>query len=63
MIKVGKTDASYNISTAGMNLFSGMIGDYSAVMGNTGGDNRVEFLTRLDLERLEIRASTIPPAA
>ena len=31
-----------------MNAFSGMIGDYGAIMGNTGGDNRVEFGTRLD---------------
>ena len=46
--KIGKTDAPYKTSTARMNPFSSMIGDYSAVMGNTGGDNRVEFLTRLD---------------
>jgi predicted porin len=31
-----------------MNPFSGMLGDYSVIMGNTGGDNRVEFGTRLD---------------
>src|ERR1700730_7911587 len=31
-----------------MNPFSGMLGDYAVVMGNTGGDNRVEFGTRLD---------------
>ena len=31
-----------------MNPFSGMIGDYAAIMGNTGGDNRVEFGTRLN---------------
>ncbi|HEY1392093.1 MAG TPA: porin, partial [Methylibium sp.] len=30
------------------NPFSGMLGDYAVVMGNTGGDNRVEFGTRLD---------------
>ncbi len=46
--KVGKTDAPYKTSTARMNPFSGMWGDYSVVMGNTGGDNRVEFGTRLD---------------
>ncbi|WP_231949364.1 porin [Herminiimonas arsenitoxidans] len=46
--KVGKTDAPYKSSTSRMNPFSGMIGDYSAIMGNTGGDNRVEFGTRLD---------------
>ena len=47
-LKVGKTDAPYKLVTSRMNPFSGMIGDYSVVMGNTGGDNRVEFATRLD---------------
>ena len=47
-IDIGKTDAPYKQSTARMNAFNGMIGDYAAVMGNTGGDNRVEFGTRLD---------------
>ncbi|RXZ38676.1 porin [Oxalobacteraceae bacterium CAVE-383] len=46
--KVGKTDAPYKTSTASMNPFSGMLGDYAVIMGNTGGDNRVEFGTRLD---------------
>ena len=46
--KIGKTDAPYKTSTARMNPFSGMIGDYSVIMGNTGGDNRVEFGTRVD---------------
>jgi predicted porin len=45
-LKIGKTDAPYKTSTARMNAFSGMPGDYSVVMGNTGGDNRVEFGTR-----------------
>ena len=47
-LKIGKTDAPYKLATARMNPFSGMIGDYQVVMGNTGGDNRVEFGTRLD---------------
>ncbi len=47
-VKIGKTDAPYKTSTAAMNPFSGMLGDYSVIMGNTGGDNRVEFGTRLD---------------
>ena len=47
-IKFGKTDAPYKNSTMRMNPFYGMIGDYQAIMGNTGGDNRVEFGTRLD---------------
>jgi predicted porin len=45
--KVGKTDAPYKTSTARMNPFLAMPGDYAVVMGNTGGDNRVEFGTRL----------------
>jgi predicted porin len=47
-LKIGKTDAPYKTSTARMNPFSGTFGDYSIIMGNTGGDNRVEFGTRLD---------------
>jgi predicted porin len=46
-IKVGKTDAPYKNSTAAFNPFSGMWGDYAVVMGNSGGDNRVEFGTRV----------------
>jgi hypothetical protein len=47
-VKIGKTDAPYKTSTGAMNPFSGMWGDYSVIMGNSGGDNRVEFGTRLD---------------
>jgi predicted porin/uncharacterized coiled-coil protein SlyX len=47
-IKLGKTWSPYRISTDIMNPFSGMIGDYQVIIGNTGGDNRVEFGTRLD---------------
>jgi predicted porin len=47
-IKIGKTDAPYKNSTARMNPFAGMIGDYQVITGNTGGDNRVEFGARLD---------------
>jgi predicted porin len=47
-IKIGKTDAPYKTSTAAFNPFSGEWGDYGVIMGNTGGDNRVEFGTRLD---------------
>jgi predicted porin/outer membrane murein-binding lipoprotein Lpp len=46
-IKIGKTDAPYKNSTADFNPFSGMWGDYAVIMGNTGGDNRVEFGTRI----------------
>jgi len=48
-LKFGKTHTPYrNATNPRMNPFSGMIGDYSVVMGNTGGDNRVEFGTRLE---------------
>jgi predicted porin len=47
-VKFGKTDAPYKNSTARMDPFNAMIGTYSVIMGNTGGDNRVEFGTRLD---------------
>lgn len=47
-IKFGKTDAPYKQSTLRLNPFYGMVGDNQAIMGNTGGDNRVEFGTRLD---------------
>jgi predicted porin len=42
-VKIGKEDTPYKSATAAFNPFSGMWGDYSVVMGNTGGDNRVEF--------------------
>ena len=44
----GKTDPPYKQSTARMNPFNGMEGDYGVIMANTGGDNRVEFGYRLD---------------
>lgn len=47
-LKVGKTDAPMKLSTARLNPFVGTVGDYAAVIGNTGGDNRTEFGTRLD---------------
>jgi predicted porin len=47
-LKIGTTYSPYKKSTDRMNPFSGMLGDYAVVMGNSGGDNRVEFGTRLD---------------
>jgi predicted porin len=47
-VKIGKGDAPYKRSTARLNPFSGTVGDNGAIMGNTGGDNRVEFGTRFD---------------
>jgi predicted porin len=46
--KFGTTYSPYKKATDRMNPFSGMLGDYSVIMGNSGGDNRVEFGTRLD---------------
>ena len=46
-VKVGKTDAPYKLSTGRMDPFSATVGDYNSIMGNTGGDNRAEFDTRL----------------
>ncbi len=47
-LKLGTTYSPYKKSTDRMNPFSGMLGDYGAIMGNSGGDNRVEFGSRLD---------------
>jgi len=47
-LKFGTSYSPYKKSTDRMNPFSGMLGDYSVVMGNSGGDNRVEFGTRID---------------
>ena len=47
-IKIGKTNAPYETSTGGFNPFAGELGDMHVIMGNTGGDNRVEFGSRLD---------------
>jgi predicted porin len=45
-VMLGKSETPYKLSTDRLNPFSGMIGDYRVVMGNTGGDNRVEFAYR-----------------
>lgn len=42
-VKIGKNETPYKTSTDRLNPFSGMFGDYRVIMGNTGGDNRVEF--------------------
>jgi predicted porin len=42
-VKIGKSETPYKTSTDRLNPFSGMEGDYRVIMGNTGGDNRVEF--------------------
>ena len=42
-VRIGKSETPYKTSTDRLNPFSGMLGDYRVVMGNSGGDNRVEF--------------------
>jgi predicted porin len=47
-LKFGELYMPYKTSTDRLNPFSGTLGNYSVVMGNTGGDNRIEFGTRMD---------------
>jgi hypothetical protein len=47
-IKVGKTTTPYARSTEVFNPFKGMMGSMNVIMGNTGGDNRVEFDTMME---------------
>lgn len=47
-IAAGKTFAPYELSTSVFNPFRGMLGSMEVVMGNTGGDNRIEFGTLLE---------------
>lgn len=47
-IKIGKSEAPYKKSTDVFNPFNAQVGDYRVIMGNSGGDNRVEFATRLE---------------
>jgi predicted porin len=46
-VKLGKTDTPYKTSTARLDPFASTPGDYNAIMGNSGGDNRTEFDMRL----------------
>lgn len=46
-VKIGKTDAPYKTSTSRMDPFSSSVGDYNSILGNSGGDNRAEFDTRV----------------
>src|ERR1700731_3461505 len=47
-VKAGKSDTPYKKSTAAMDPFANTLGDYNAIMGNTGGDNRAEFDWRMN---------------
>ena len=47
-VKFGEMYMPYKTSTDRLNPFGSSLGNYAAIMGNTGGDNRVEFGTRGD---------------
>jgi predicted porin len=47
-LKFGVMFAPYKASTDRLNPFNGELGSYNTIMGNSGGDNRIEFGTRLD---------------
>lgn len=46
--KVGTFYGGYKTSTDRLNPFGNGLGNYNAIVGNSGGDNRVEFGTRFD---------------
>src|SRR5258708_7675057 len=46
-VMLGKTDTPYKTSTGRLDPFANTPGDYNAIMGNSGGDNRTEFDARL----------------
>jgi predicted porin len=47
-IKFGEMYMPYKNSTDRLNPFGTGLGNYAAIMGNSGGDNRIEFGTRSD---------------
>jgi predicted porin len=47
-VRFGEMYTPYKTSTDRLNPFTGLLGNYSVMLGNTGGDNRVEFGTRMD---------------
>ncbi len=47
-LKFGEMYMPYKTSTDRLNPFGSGLGNYAVIMGNTGGDNRVEFGTRAD---------------
>jgi len=46
-VKIGKEDAPYKKASSPLDPFIYTIGDNRSIMGNSGGDNRAEFATRL----------------
>jgi len=47
-IRFGELYMPYKTSTDRLNFFAGTLGGYNVIVSNTGGDNRVEFGTRMD---------------
>jgi predicted porin len=47
-VRFGEMYMPYKTSTDRLNPFGSSLGNYASIMGNTGGDNRVEFGTRGD---------------
>lgn len=47
-LRLGTMFTPYKSATDRLNPFAGQLGNYNVVISNTGGDNRVEFGTRLD---------------
>ena len=47
-VRFGELFMPYKTSTDRLNPFAGQLGSYDVIMGNTGGDNRIEFGTRMD---------------
>jgi len=47
-LKAGKGFSAYALSTNPFNPFGGELGNMNVIMGNSGGDNRVEFGTPLE---------------
>jgi predicted porin len=46
-VKAGKSDTPYYLATRRMDPFYGTVGTFTSIMGNSGGDNRVEFGYRM----------------
>jgi len=44
---IGKTDTPYKSSSGRLDPFASTPGDYNAIIGNSGGDNRAEFDDRM----------------
>jgi predicted porin len=47
-VKIGTMYSGYKTSTDRLNPFGNTLGSYNSIVGNSGGDNRVEFGQRFD---------------